>query len=206
MLQLGFFFDGTRCTGCKTCMFACKDAYDLGVGVTFRRVYEYTGGSTTRDEDGCFTSTCFSYPVSLSCGHCGLPVCVQVCPTEAMRKSEETGLVSVDAAHCVGCGYCHLACPYNAPKVDRAVGHTVKCNGCADRVAVGEMPVCVEACPTRALAFGPAEDLQKRGERAAFAPFPDPSATVPNIFAKPSDDAMRAASDHGNVANPLETR
>ena len=91
MSQQAFFFDGTRCSGCKTCMFACKDAYDLDVGTAYRRVFEYTGGDTVRNGDGTFGSTCFSYNVSVACNHCDDPVCVRVCPTEAMHKDEQTG-------------------------------------------------------------------------------------------------------------------
>lgn len=63
-----------------------------------------------------------------------------------MHKNAETGLVAVDAAKCIGCGYCHMACPYNAPKVDREKGHSVKCDGCSERVASGNQPLCVRAC------------------------------------------------------------
>ena len=74
MSQQAFFFDGTRCSGCKTCMFACKDAYDLDVGTAYRRVFEYTGGDTVRNGDGTFGSTCFSYNVSVACNHFDDPV------------------------------------------------------------------------------------------------------------------------------------
>ena len=151
MSQYAFHFDGTRCTGCKTCEFACKDFRDLQVGFAYRKVYEVTYGETTKDSNGCFATSCTSYPLSLACNHCDDPACTHVCPTGAMHKDAETGLVSVDAEKCVGCGYCHMACPYNAPKVDREKGHSVKCDGCAERVAAGRKPVCVEACPARAL-------------------------------------------------------
>ena len=115
MSQRAFFFDASRCTGCKTCEFACKDAYDLDVGTAYRKVYEYTGGETVRRGDG-FATTCFAYSVSVSCCHCENPACVRVCPTEAMHKEAESGLVLVDVRRCIGCGYCHLSCPYNAPR------------------------------------------------------------------------------------------
>ena len=111
MTQYAFHFDATRCTGCKTCEFSCKDYKDLGLGVAYRKVYECAGGETLRDADGCFKTTCFSYPVSISCNHCDHPSCTEVCPTGAMHKDEETGLVSVDEGKCIGCGYCHMACP-----------------------------------------------------------------------------------------------
>ena len=95
-------------------------------------------------------------------------------------------------------------CPYNAPKVDEEKKKAVRCNGCAERVAAGEKPVCVEACPARALDFGPVGEMKKLGERAAIAPLPRPEATVPNLFVKPSADARPAESKDGVVANLLE--
>lgn len=203
MTQYAFYFDGTRCTGCKTCEFACKDYKDLDVGFAYRKVYEVTLGDTKKDGNGIVT-TCVSYPLSMSCNHCDNPACTKVCPTGAMHKDAETGLVSVDANKCVGCGYCHMACPYNAPKVDRSLGHSVKCDGCGERVAMGEKPVCVEACPARALDFGTVEEMAKLGERGAIAPLPEPTYTHPNLYIKPSQDALPVGDAKGKVVNPLE--
>ena len=204
MTQYAFYFDGTRCTGCKTCEMACKDFKDLTVGTAFRKVYEVTLGTTTRDADGCISANCVSYPLSMSCNHCDHPACVEVCPTTAMHKDPETGLVSVDEHKCIGCGYCHMACPYNAPKVDREKGHSVKCDGCAERIAAGEAPVCVEACPARALSFGVAEEMAKLGERGNIAPLPAPTYTNPNLYIKPSADARPADDAEAKIVNPLE--
>lgn len=205
MTQYAFHFDGTRCTGCKTCVFACKDKYDLEIGTAYRRVYEYTGGETKSDENGCFTTSCFTYYVSLSCNHCDDPACANVCPTGAMHKDAETGLVTVDSGKCIGCGYCHMACPYNAPQVDRQKGYSVKCDGCADYIAQGEKPACVMACPARALDMGPVEDMIKHGGQVAnIAPLPDPSYTVPNCLVTPSGDARPTGDKEGAIANPLE--
>lgn len=140
MTQYGFYFDSTRCTGCRTCEIACKDYKDLGVDFAYRHVYDCEGGDWQMQSDGTYTQDCFVYHVSLGCQHCDDPACVKVCPTTAMHKDASTGLVSVDEHKCIGCGYCHMACPYNAPKVDREKGHSVKCNGCAERVAEGKTP------------------------------------------------------------------
>ncbi len=204
MTQHAFFFDGTRCTGCKTCVYACKDKNDVDLKTTYRKVYEYTGGTTTKDENGYCTTNCFSYYVSLACNHCMDPACAKVCPTGAMHKDAETGIVLVDASKCVGCGYCHMACPYNAPKVDREKGHSVKCDACADLVAQGEKPACVMACPARALQFGTVDEMKALGDQGAIAPLPEPSYTSPNLYIKPSADAKPADSTEGKVVNPLE--
>lgn len=116
-MQYGFYFNGSRCIGCRTCVFACKDLNDLNTDFTFRHVYEYEGGTWMQDGDAWMPDM-FSYHVSQACNHCDDPACIEVCPTGAMHKDEETGLVVVDADVCIGCGYCHMACPYNSPQVD----------------------------------------------------------------------------------------
>ena len=204
MTQYGFYFDSTRCTGCRTCEIACKDYKDLGVDFAYRHVYDCEGGDWQMQSDGTYTQDCFVYHVSLGCQHCDDPACVKVCPTTAMHKDASTGLVSVDEHKCIGCGYCHMACPYNAPKVDREKGHSVKCDGCAERVAAGEKPVCVEACPARALDFGTIEEMAKLGERGNIAPLPEPTYTKPNLYIKASADALLAGDENGKVVNPLE--
>lgn len=198
MTQYGFYFDSSRCTGCRTCEMACKDYKDLTTDIAFRHVYDCEGGQWEEGADGAFTQTCFVYHVSLSCQHCDDPACVKVCPTTAMHKDEETGLVSVDADKCIGCGYCHMACPYNAPKVDREKGHSVKCDGCAERVAEGKAPICVDACPLRALDFGPIDELRSTYEGTdSVPPLPEASYTSPNIVVKECPAAKLAENKAG---------
>jgi anaerobic dimethyl sulfoxide reductase subunit B (iron-sulfur subunit) len=204
MIRYGFHFDGTRCTGCKTCVFSCKDRNNLGLGIAYRKVYEYTGGETLAGKDGCYTTSCFSYYLSLACNHCDEPACMAACPTGAMHRDEQTALVVVDANLCIGCGYCAFSCPYGAPKVDRVKGHSVKCDGCVALVKQGQRPVCVAACPARALDFGPRDEMAERGERAELAPLPSADYTHPNLFVSPSRDARLQGSGSGAVANPQE--
>ena len=188
MTQYAFYFDSTRCTGCRTCEMACKDYKDSSEGIHFRKVYDYEGGACELDADGICTSSAFVYHVSLGCQHCDDPACVQVCPTGAMHKDAETGLVSVDAGKCIGCGYCAMACPYNVPTVDRTLGHSVKCDGCAERVAEGKN----------------LEDISGMGDIADIAPLPPAHYTGPNLYIKATPDAQPADAREGIVANPVE--
>lgn len=206
MVQKAFFFHGERCTGCKTCQLACADYNDLSCDYWYRKVYEYCNGSWNKDSDGCWTADTFAYYTSVSCNHCDNPACVKVCPTTAMHKDAETGLVSVDANKCIGCGYCHMACPYNAPKVNREKGHSVKCDGCASRVAEGKLPICVEACPMHALDFGDVSAMKTKGERANFDPLPEASYTEPNLYVVDPANAKPAGSGAGKVMNYLEVK
>ena len=97
MTQYGFYFDSTRCTGCKTCEMACKDYKDLPQTIAYRHVYDYEGGAWTDAGDGTYTSDAFAYHVSLGCQHCAMPACMAKCPSGAISKDTDTGLVFIDA-------------------------------------------------------------------------------------------------------------
>jgi anaerobic dimethyl sulfoxide reductase subunit B (iron-sulfur subunit) len=201
--KLGFFFDQTLCNGCKACQIACKDKHNLPLGVNWRRVVEYSGGSWQTDGH-TFTPNVFSYYTSISCNHCENPVCVAVCPTQAMIRRDD-GTVYVEASRCVGCRYCEWVCPYSAPQFDAATGHMTKCDLCQDYRAAGQPPACVSACPSRALDWGPIDALRARhGDRADTAPLPDPSITHPRLVVKPHRDAQRWDGASGAIANPKE--
>ena len=148
MTQYGFYFDSTRCTGCKTCEMACKDYKDLPATIAFRKVYDYEGGSWTDAGDGIYTTDTFAYHVSLACNHCAMPACMAKCPSGAIEKDGKTGLVHIDQEKCTGVGACVTSCPYNVPVLDDAK-KAQKCDGCADRVAEGLNPICVDACPVQ---------------------------------------------------------
>ncbi|QPB43665.1 DMSO/selenate family reductase complex B subunit [Rodentibacter haemolyticus] len=204
MKQYGFYFDSERCTGCKTCELACKDYKDLGTDVNFRRIYEYTGGNWSLQPNGCWNQDVFAYYMSISCNHCADPACTKVCPTGAMHKNED-GFVIVNEAICIGCRYCHMACPYDAPQYDAKKGNMTKCDGCYSRVKTGQKPICVDACPLRALDFAPIDELRtKYGEQAAIAPLPPADITHPNLVVKPNKNARSSGDTSGFLGNPRE--
>lgn len=201
LVQYGFHFNAKRCTGCKTCMLSCKDYHDLPPIISFRQVYEYTGGSWEQDKRGLWANDCFAYYVSVSCNHCVQPECTRVCPTGAMHK-DDMGFVSVDNERCVGCGYCAFACPYKAPKVDRKEGHSSKCDGCKERVRQSLEPICVESCPLRALDFGLIETLyEKYGTVASIEPLADATQTHPSLVITEPRHSARSENGEGSVAN-----
>lgn len=143
-------------------------------------------------------------PDSQVVGHCDDPACTKVCPSGAMHKRED-GFVVVDEDVCIGCRYCHMACPYGAPQYNAEKGHMTKCDGCYSRVAEGKQPICVESCPLRALEFGPIEELrQKHGTLAAVAPLPRAHFTKPNIVIKPNANSRPTGDTTGYLANPEE--
>ena len=204
MEQYGFYFDSERCTGCKTCELACKDYKDLGTEVNFRRIYEYTGGQWNQQADGCWHQNIFAYYMFISCNHCADPACTKVCPTGAMHKNAD-GFVIVNEEICIGCRYCHMACPYDAPQYDAQKGHMTKCDGCYSSVKSGQKPICVDACPLRALDFAPIDELRaKYGIQASIAPLPPADITQPNLVVKPNKHARLSGDTSGFLGNPRE--
>jgi anaerobic dimethyl sulfoxide reductase subunit B (iron-sulfur subunit) len=199
--QLAFSVDINNCIGCKTCQVACKDKNNLPNGVSWRRVFQYEGGEWIDQGGQMAPSNVYAYSVSAACMHCQDTICTQVCPTTAITKNAD-GIVTIDPDHCIGCRYCSWACPYGAPQFDVSRGVMTKCDMCADLVAKGERPVCVEACPQRAIDFGPLDELQKKyGSFAAPAPLPDPSITKPSVVYKPSRMTKSSGDISGHLMN-----
>ena len=201
-----FFIDMQICTGCKTCMVACKDKNDLDPGLRWRRVYEFSGGDWVAGDDGTFTQDVFAYYVSVSCNHCRDPICVEVCPSRAMHKNE-SGIVLIDSKKCVGCRYCEWACPYSAPQFDFSNGIMTKCDFCQTQIQEDKDPCCVEACPTHALSFGDYDDLLAlHGKQALIAPLPPPEITSPNLVIMPHKQAKSPNNTNGLIQNPEEVK
>lgn len=204
MGQKAFYYDNSRCTGCKTCEMGCKDFKDLSADIAFRRVFDYEGGSTSAGADGACTTDAFMYHLSIACNHCAKPACVEACPQGAVHKDDETGLVLPDDEKCIGCGACATACPYGVPQIDPETSKMVKCDGCYDRVTAGKRPICIEACPLRALDFGELTDLSKEySDDGPIAPMAV-SETVPSVIIKASSAAKKPGDTTGSVTNPKE--
>jgi anaerobic dimethyl sulfoxide reductase subunit B (iron-sulfur subunit) len=150
-MQYGFYFDSERCIGCKSCAVACLDQNDImpGEGMVWRRVMNIESGQAPDTR---------LFNVSASCNHCGSPACEEVCPTGAISKRIQDGIVVVDDTKCIGCHYCFYACPFGVPQYG-SNGTMQKCNLCLPRVTSGQQPSCSAACPGGALNFGTMEDL-----------------------------------------------
>jgi len=153
---MGFYFDQTRCTGCFTCSVACKDWHDIPAGpANWLRVTEI--------EKGKFPHVFVAYFVT-ACWHCADPACVTACPEGAISKRQEDGVVVVDQDKCLGkdnCDMCLQACAYEIPQFGAEQNAKMqKCNFCIDRLVEGKDPICVGACPMRALDAGPLDQLK----------------------------------------------
>ena len=188
MGQLGFYHNTDICIGCKACVVACKDKNDLPLDEKFRKVYDYAGCDWQVDEiGGCKPTNFFAYSVSMACNHCASPACMAVCPSEAIFKREEDGIVWRDQELCIACGSCATACPYDASYVSEATGTARKCDFCMDLIDQGEKPYCVAACAMRCLDYGDIDELRATyGDVASIAPITDDLSTGPCVVFSPS--------------------
>lgn len=200
--QMAFYFNAGACTGCKTCQLACKDKNDNPLGINFRRVIQYGGGSWVLHPamNGIYIpNNVYAYSVSTACMHCQKPICVEVCPTGAMNK-HENGIVAVNANKCIGCRLCQQSCPYGAPQFNAEKGFMTKCDLCEDLIANGDQPACVDACPMRALEFGELSELRaKYGTVSGIEPLPDPSLTLPSVVITPHRNSALSGQGTGKI-------
>lgn len=203
MAQYAFYFDQNLCVGCKTCQVACKETYKLPVDNLYRRVYEYQGGTWELNDAGSYVPNgIFGYFTSIACNHCDNPACFGNCPTGAIEKDDETGIVTIDKELCIGCKTCQTVCPYGAPTFDKDNGFMLKCDMCKNEVESGGKPVCVTSCLMRALDFGPKEDLvAKYGEGdVEIEPLPK-NTTQPNLVISPHRNAQKTGDGTGELVN-----
>ena len=201
MAQYAFYFNQAYCSGCKTCQVACKETHHLPTENLYRRVVNYAGGSWDKTEAGFYVPNgVFGYFASIACNHCANPACVANCPTGAMQKDEETGIVWTDHEVCIGCETCASSCPYDAPQLNASEGYTIKCDMCKDELALGRKPVCVAACPMRALDFGEYDELvAKYGEgNVEVEPLPA-NTTDPSLVLNPHPMAPASGTGTGSV-------
>ena len=144
MAQYAFHFDSNKCSGCKTCQVSCKGNLQAAGEQPVPQGAELPGGAWELNEAGSYVpSGVFGYFMSVACNHCDEPACFGNCPTGAIQKDEDTGIVWVDAESCIGCKACVTACPYDAPSFSEESGLVIKCDMCKDEVAAGGKPICV---------------------------------------------------------------
>jgi Fe-S-cluster-containing dehydrogenase component len=135
-----------RCIGCKSCLVHCNVKNQLPPGLSLNRIKAlgpYTGPDGRPRME-------FVYQ---NCMQCDDPFCVKVCPSGALTKRSEDGLVWLDMDACIGCHRCTEACPWDVPVFVEAWGKVKKCDYCMDRVDRGLDPACVTGCTAKALTF-----------------------------------------------------
>ncbi|HHT63671.1 MAG TPA: 4Fe-4S dicluster domain-containing protein [Clostridia bacterium] len=128
-----------KCTGCRTCELICS----------FKHTQE-TNPMRSRISVFCFEKVGFSTPIV--CQQCSKPACMEICPVNAISKSEETGAMIVDDIKCIKCKMCTVACPFGATIYDPVLDVVAKCDLC-----YGD-PQCVKYCPSKAITYQAADE------------------------------------------------
>jgi formate dehydrogenase iron-sulfur subunit len=176
--SMAVLHDITRCVGCRKCEAACNTVNELpGPDRPFDDL-------TVLNEKRRTTAKTYTVvnqfggekPVfaKIQCNHCLEPACASACFVKAFTKTPE-GAVIYNAKICVGCRYCMIACPFEIPTYEYDEPFTprvMKCTLCHPRVVNGQLPGCVESCPTEALIFGKRSELLKVA-RQRIADYPE---------------------------------
>lgn len=196
--QYAFEVHLDECTGCKACVAACHSLNGLDEGESWRDMGLLVG---TRKQP-------YLQTVTTACHHCVEPACADGCPVLAYDKNPVTGIVRHLDDQCIGCSYCILKCPYDVPKFNLKRGIVRKCDMCQGRLAEGEAPACVQACPNEAIQIKIVRhDLVPQSGNIIPGAF-DSSYTRPTttyISSKPAPAAAKAADsgrielDHGHT-------
>jgi len=156
MFGYEFFVDPSRCIGCESCVNACAEC-ETHRGESMIHLDFIDRRQTTAS-------------VPFVCMHCDDPTCAQVCPADAIKKTEDGVVQSSLKPRCIACSNCVVACPFGIPKVMVRQEQMMKCDMCYDRTSAGKRPMCATVCPSQALAYVPAAQIRRdRRERPTNA-------------------------------------
>jgi Fe-S-cluster-containing dehydrogenase component len=147
-----FFVDPNRCIGCQACVQACSEC-DTHKGHSMIHL-EYVDRAHSVQ----------TAPVV--CMHCDSPTCAEVCPADAIKRTEDGVVQTARKPRCISCNNCVLACPFGVPKMNTDYKLMMKCDMCYDRTSVGKKPMCATVCPSEALYFGTREQIEARRSRS----------------------------------------
>ncbi|MFO0814092.1 MAG: 4Fe-4S dicluster domain-containing protein [Gemmatales bacterium] len=100
------------------------------------------------------------------CMHCDSPTCADVCPADAIKRSEDGRVMTARKPRCIACSNCVLACPFGVPKMMSDFDLMMKCDMCYDRTSTYRKPMCATVCPSQALYYGTREEVEQLRKRS----------------------------------------
>ena len=146
-MEMEFFIDATRCIGCQACVQACSEC-DTHKGYSMIHL-EYIDRAHSVQT------------APIVCMHCDSPTCAEVCPADAIKRTDDGVVQTARKPRCIACNNCVLACPFGIPKMMTRLELMMKCDMCYDRTSVGKRPMCATVCPSQALAYVPPERMAR---------------------------------------------
>ncbi len=159
------FVNPERCIGCRQCEFACAVAHSQSHDPAAAPFETPRPHSRIHVDAGTAYNTSFPN----KCRHCDPAPCVEVCPTGAMHRDSDFGVVLADSHKCIACAMCAMVCPFDVITFHAAANGApprvvaTKCDGCVERVRAAGTPACVDACKVDALVFGELNELIAAG-------------------------------------------
>lgn len=206
--------DLDKCTGCRSCIVACKSWNKLEPRTEnrtqeeIRKIVEKTKG-VNKFSDNDYTYIHEKDIRSFykrQCMHCEDPQCVKNCPAHAIIKYDN-GAVVVDKEKCEGVGLCVQVCPFDVP-VMAENKKPVKCTLCYDRITQNPPldPACVKACPSKALKFGELSEMRAYASKFKYkyGGGYEYNSSVIYVSSIPFDQIDFKVAEIHNIANVLD--
>jgi len=135
------------------------------------------------------------------CNHCLNPACVAACPSGAIYKRGEDGIVLINQDVCRGWRMCVTACPYKKTYYNWSTGKSEKCILCYPRLESGQAPACMHSCVGRIRYLGVMLYDAAQIEAVASAPENEVVRRQMEMILDPFDPAVIAAAKENGVAD-----
>jgi len=168
-----------------------EEVFFLGSEKILRPKQKMDWGANWDEDSGAGTyPNSYHFYLPRLCNHCTHPACLEACPSKAIYKRAEDGIVLIDQEKCQGKRECNKACPYKKTYYNFATAKSIKCIFCFPRVEKGVPPACARQCPGRLRFVGYLDDengpIRKLVEQWKVAlPLHAEYGTEPNVFYVP---------------------
>ncbi|WP_449649178.1 nitrate reductase subunit beta [Rahnella aceris] len=171
---------------------------DLGTEFS-KRSADQNFANMQKEMYGEFENTFMAYLPRL-CEHCLNPACVATCPSGAIYKRGEDGIVLIDQDKCRGWRMCLTGCPYKKIYFNWKSGKSEKCIFCYPRIEAGQPTVCSETCVGRIRYLGVVlYDADRIGEAASVENEKDLYESQMSIFLDPNDPEVMAQAEKDGI-------
>ncbi|OGO45779.1 MAG: nitrate reductase subunit beta [Chloroflexi bacterium RBG_16_60_22] len=135
------------------------------------------------------------------CNHCLNPACLAVCPSGAIYKRGEDGIVLISQEKCRGWRFCVSGCPYKKTYYNWKTGKSEKCILCYPRLETGQAPACFHTCVGRIRYTGVLLYDADGIEAMAKAPEADLVEAQRRLILDPADPEVAAAARRNGISD-----